>query len=89
MPLTAVDTFNTIPTTLDTQPSKPSAVNSANATLSIPPTVYYKMVGEDHNIPGLKDTWRVIGTPDLTGASYSGPLATPLQRIAIADTWTR
>lgn len=47
----------------------------------------YKMRGMDATIHGLYDTWIVTGSPDTTGASYTGPLATPLRDIVVVDSW--
>lgn len=54
------------------------------------PTTYFKMVGLDTDCgsPTLR-TWRVSGTPDLTGAQYTGFRcgATPFSSVFVAATW--
>lgn len=50
-------------------------------------TRHFKMLGQAANNNDL-DTWRVTGEADSAGAQYAGALATPLQNIAVAATWT-
>ena len=60
------------------------------AAPSVGPTTYFKMVGLDTDCgsPTLR-TWRVSGTPDLTGAQYTGFRCgvTPFSSVFIAATW--
>lgn len=58
-------------------------VLSGVPVFTLPKATTFKMRGEDHNTNGLYDTWQVVGQPDLTGAQYTGSLATPLRDIII------
>jgi len=53
-----------------------------------PKVTYYKMRGMDAIVSGLYDAWLAVGTPDLTGAVYTGTLAKPLRDIIVVDTWS-
>lgn len=62
--------------------------SSSISSSSVPAAVkYYKMQGMDKNINGLYDTWIVTSSPDFSGTSYAGALATPLRDIHIAASW--
>ena len=82
---------------------KGATVNSMSTfipgVVSPPPVVviYYKMTGMDAVLDGVYDSWRVTGSPDLTGAQYlawctahgTTPLATPLRTIVVSTgPWT-
>lgn len=55
------------------------------------PTHYFKMRGKDIDCVGplTYRSWVVTGTPDATGAQYTGPKcgASPLAEITIEDKW--
>lgn len=45
---------------------------------------YYLMTGTDA-VTTARDSWKVIGAPDTTGAQYTGALTQPLRNIFIAN----
>ncbi len=84
---TTTDVANT-PGTYSPSASSAFGMTTAIGGGSAAPTPFYKMIGMDHNVNGLYDTWVVKGSPDFTGAQYGGLLATPLRKIAIDVSWT-
>jgi len=67
--------------------SKPS-ISGTFARITDGPSVihHFKMVGQDA-VTTATGTWVVTGTPDFTGAQYTGGLTTPLRNIAISEEW--